>query len=105
MILISKTYEVITEESAEQGEAEERGFEFEDVEYSFRELVELMRECGEASSKPSSGSIYEWLTCYGDMDMHDGSYTNYSLHYSRNNPDKNSKYWRLAMIAAGFAKR
>lgn len=46
MLKISRTYEVITEESAEQGDAEERGFVFEGQPCGFRELVETIKAEG-----------------------------------------------------------
>ena len=39
MLLISQTYEIITEESAENGEAAEQGFNFKDSEYTVREIA------------------------------------------------------------------
>ena len=44
MILISRTYNITTEESAEHGEHAEDGFIVEDEPVTFRELVSLMRE-------------------------------------------------------------
>jgi hypothetical protein len=103
MILISKTYSVWTPEDLEHGESSESGYDFEDVEYSFRELVELMRRFEQPSQMPCDGNTRTWLT-YFDEDMFSGDNTEYSLHYSRKNPPKNAKYWKLAMKVAGFIK-
>ena len=46
MIILSQTYEVITNESAEYGEATEAGFDWENVPYTFRVTVELIRDSG-----------------------------------------------------------
>lgn len=105
MILINKTYEVITPESAEDGDTAESGFVRQNQEVTFRELVSIMRDYQEVSCSPASGSTYEWLTTYGDADMWDGSHRNESLHFSHENKPHVAKYWRRAMVAAGFIKK
>ncbi|MDN7901169.1 hypothetical protein [Burkholderia cepacia] len=37
-----QTYEVVTDESAEQGDTDETGFDWQDVSYTFKELVHLL---------------------------------------------------------------
>jgi len=44
--LVSETYATCTPESAEHGDYEEHGFEFENIEYSFRELYEYIKSEG-----------------------------------------------------------
>ena len=44
--LVSETYALCTPESAEHGDYEESGFEFQDVEYTFRELYDYIRAEG-----------------------------------------------------------
>ena len=70
---------------------------------SFRELVSLMREYSEPSCYPPIGAEYEWLS-RSETDFRTGADTVESIHYSRDNPKRNLKYWRAAMRAAGFAK-
>ena len=70
---------------------------------SFRELVSIMREYSEPSCYPASGSDFEWLSRY-ETDYRTGADIVESIHYSRDNPTRNLKYWRAAMRAAGFAK-
>jgi hypothetical protein len=76
------TYEIVTPESAEQGDAEERGFLLEDA--RLREAVDLCESCGtlvEADSSPlSREQPPRWLTFYGDLDYRDGSQESRSLH-------------------------
>jgi len=48
MILISRTFDVVTPESAEDGESAESGFITESEFVTFRELVSLMRAALEA---------------------------------------------------------
>ena len=105
MILISKTYSEMTPESAEDGEYSYSGFVWEDCEYSFRELVELLRECSEASCWPATGSVNEWYCNeWGTTDYSTGEQRQECVHYSHKNPSKNAKYWRWAAKAAGLVK-
>lgn len=101
MLLLSKTYEIITEESAEYGEAEESGFVWENAECEFREVVRYL-EGSEPSQSPITNVENVWFTHYGEMDYISGDYENVSSHYSRQNPIKNLKYWKAAIVAAGF---
>ena len=104
MIKISKTYEVVTHESAEHGEAAEHGFIFENEGYTFRELVQLMRDYNNLSCSPASGGVYEWLSGNSDTDYATGAETIESIHYSAENEPKKAKYWRKAMVLAGLIK-
>ncbi len=70
---------------------------------SFRELISLMREYSEPSCSPASGAAFEWLS-RSETDYRTGDYIVDSLHYARENPARNLKYWRAAMRAAGFIK-
>ena len=70
---------------------------------TFAELVNLMKSYSETSCYPASGSVNEWLT-FSTSSYIDGSMTEYSLHYDRNNAAHNAKYWKRAMKAAGFVK-
>lgn len=101
MILINKTMETITEESAENGEASEQWMDYENLEFSFRDLVDELRGL-EPSQFPITNPETVWFTSYGEMDYITGEYENYSLHYSRDNPKNNLKYWTAAIKAAGF---
>lgn len=101
MLLISKTYEVITEESAENGEAEETGFEWENAECTISEMVDTLQGL-EPSQWPITHPESVWFTEYGDADYETGETTNYSFHYSRKNPKKNLKHWIKVIKLAGF---
>lgn len=104
MILISKTYERVTEESAENGEAEETGFVFQDEPYSFRDLLDELRNYSHASSYPCRGSRYDWTTTESYMDHISGDYVSYSLHFSHLNNPRAEKYWTKALKLAGLAQ-
>lgn len=50
--LVSRTYEVVTEESAKGCDAAERGYEYQDRPMSLEETVRELSECCELSSGP-----------------------------------------------------
>ena len=105
MILISRTFEVVTPESAEEGEVADSGFLVESESVTFRELVSLMESHPNPSAYPPSGDSGEWLSSHLETNYHDASETTESLHYSRENPPRRLKYWRKAMRAAGIIRR
>lgn len=102
MILINKTFEIVTHESAQHGEAAESGFVFESQPYTFRELVREMENFPQCSCSPASGNTYEWLSSYAEQNYRTGEYSSESIHFSRANPPRLAKYWRKAMSAAGI---
>lgn len=104
MILISRTFEVVTPESAEDGEAAESGFLAESESVTFKELVSLMKSHPVPSCRPARGEAYEWLSSYSETNYRDASETTESLHYCRENPPRRLKYWRKAMCAAGIIR-
>ena len=71
---------------------------------TFRELVHYMREYSHVSCWPASGATYEWLSKDEHVHPYIGERSVESLHYTRENPPKNAKYWRWAMRAAGHVK-
>lgn len=102
--LIRTTYEIITPESAEEGDFEETGWEDEEGESMEPETddpeetavynaIEWLRDKGplEPSSWPfSPGS---WYTAYGEQDFSDGSYTNYSYHLVGFTPEEEQQIY------------
>lgn len=108
MILISQTYETVTRESAGHGDAEDRGYEFENVPHSFRELVSLMQEHPQCSSGGSNYTPTEndWFSSYPWTDDYStGAEKSTSIHYSRENPPRMAKYWRKAAAMASRPRR
>lgn len=77
------TYEIVTEESAMQGDAAERGFVIEGV--SFRDAWGAWSRIGghvEANTCPVSLEWPpEWLTVYGDTDFRTGEAESRGLHF------------------------
>jgi hypothetical protein len=105
MILISRTYEIVTPESAEDGEAAESGFLSEGEAVTFRELVSLMRAHPNPSCYPARGEAFEWLSSYSETNYRDASERTESLHLDQSNHPRTLKYWRKAMMAAGIIRR
>jgi hypothetical protein len=106
MILISKTYETVTQDSAEAGEAEDSGFVFEDESMTFRELIGEIHRGGYcySSSYPCYGRAGDCLTTEADIDYQTGEQTSYSLHFSHNNNPRLERYWRKALQYVRLAK-
>ena len=105
-ILCNITFEIVTPESAADGEAAERGFISECTPFTFRELVEWMRG-GEASSWPARGCTREWVSkSEGETRAYfeRGEDETRSIHYACENPPRMARYWRLAMRAAGLTR-
>ncbi len=81
------TYEIVTEESAAEGDAEERGFISESCD--LREAIHLVNqtesntvdgvECIEANESPCRDP--RWITVTNGMDWSDGSQESRSLHF------------------------
>ena len=85
MALFNVTYEIITEESAEEGDAEERGFIARQVPLmlairmaSDTESSSCSRECVECDEWPVQAP--RWITVYNGRDCITGSVENRSLH-------------------------
>lgn len=92
-----QTYEVVTDESAEAGEAEETGFDWQDMPHTFRELIHML-ERDYAGAEAANGC--SWVTAHGDRDFVDGSCRSISLHPGN---DRAKRWWPKALKAAGFA--
>lgn len=101
MIILSQTYEIVTEESAAEGDAAERGYDWENRPHTFRETVELIGAEGFNNSNSSHGTP-RWLSSEPVQDFSDGAYTTYSLHPG--NDARSLRYWAKACRAAGVAK-
>ena len=106
MIIINRYFEVVTPESAEEGEASERGILVEGERLTLRELIRAMQG-GESSCYPARGDVSEWVSIpQGETRAHfeRGEDETHTIHYARDNPSRNARYWRIAMLAAGIVK-
>ena len=99
---ISETYEIITEESAQYGDAEERGFNFKDEMMSFSELVDYIQSNGFIWASDSDLSGYTWISTEPEQDYQTGDYESRGLHcdtdYGRDT--RASRYWIKALKLA-----
>lgn len=76
----------------------------EDKPVTFRELVGLLREFAHHSCHPAQGETFEWLSTNPEQDYMTGEWTERTIHFSHKNRPHQSRYWRLAMKAAGFVR-
>lgn len=100
---VSKTYDVVTPESAEHGDVDDRGHDFEDEPMSLREALREIRnigpECG-SHVTPHGGRV----SIYGtdsDTDYRTGAETTHAIHVR--GKDRNLK--RLINAACPRRKR
>ena len=78
---INVTYNIVTPESAKDGDVEESGFEKEGVEISsIDDIISIFEECGGATE----GSGFSYYTIDPERDYTDGSEKRYGIHFSRN---------------------
>jgi hypothetical protein len=85
MTLFNVTYEIVTPESAEEGEAEEIGFIAEGI--GLREAArEVFRtrtskvDCCTRIEPSASGLDFDWITVTNGMEYHTGANESRSLH-------------------------
>lgn len=101
-IVISRTFAMISPESAELGEYFDQGFISEREEVSFRELVALMKEHPLSSCSPwRKDDKHVWFS--SDFDAYHygyGWYRETSIHFHKDNDERIYKYWVWARIIA-----
>ena len=93
-ILISKTFDVVTPESAEDGEAAESGFVYENEPFTFRELVREIQNGG------FTRNCSAWLESYSETDYRTGDVRTEALHFSHANSPRAEKWFWLAVDIA-----
>ena len=104
MILIDRTFSEVTPESAEHGDTSDSGHAYVNCEYTFRDLVQELRNFSETSSYPCTGAARDWVsTGYSVEDYSTMTERSESLHFSHDNPARKAKYWRKALQMAGLA--
>ncbi|MNC31216.1 hypothetical protein D3C75_795300 [compost metagenome] len=100
-IILSQTYEIVTEESAQEGDAAERGYDWQDEPYSLRDTVELIKSEGFNYPSDSSG-VPRWLSTVGILDYESGDYETKFLHPGSD--ARSQRYWEKAVRAADILK-
>lgn len=104
-IILSQTFEIVTDESAANGDAKERGFDFENVAYSFKETVELITSEGFTVRSDTFPGAPRWLSTEVIQDrafFEDGEHRTLSLHPG--DDARSQRYWEKACRAAGLVK-
>lgn len=80
LFIVSKTYEIVTPESAEEGDVEERGFEFENTKMTLAEVLYEVKDLG-SHVVQRDGSTRISLYGQGEsVDYRTGDTTTYALH-------------------------
>ena len=104
-ILISQTYDRWTADDIEHGDTDDKGFHFQDVPHTFREIVELLQTHTEPSNYPMQPAYAAdtWFTCNDAIEsIEQGITENTAIHFSRDNDARALRYWRLAIRFAGI---
>lgn len=104
-VLINRTFDETTPESAANGEWSNSGFIAENEVCTFRELVAHMKSHRECSCGPASADWNAWFSSGFEIEDY-GTMTERqtSIHLSRDNKEHALRYWRLAAIVAGNIK-
>lgn len=100
-IILHQTFEIVTEESAAHGDADETGFDWQDMPHGFRETVDLI-ESGGFSNPSCSPGVPDWLSTEGAQDFRTGNSETKSLHPGKD--ARSRRYWAKACRAAGVCK-
>ena len=101
--LVSKTYEVVTPESAEDGDFADNGFVFEDEVMDRSDVVRELRRGGYIHPSSSSLQMLRWVSTEEEQDYSDGSYTSYSLHIQAlAGPEIDADTWKSLLEEAGL---
>ena len=82
--MVGKTYEIVTEESAEHGDVEERGWVYDTEPMTLRELMREIQKLGgfeaDSSPVPRKGTRLTLYEIDGDIDYGTGGETRNALH-------------------------
>lgn len=105
-VQLSECFEIVTEESAAEGEAADRGFVREREIVSVKEAIGALRACSEPSSYPIDArrmTGYEWASTEPSQDR-TGAYESQSIHIAREDgrPMSGRSLFRM-FRAAGLA--
>lgn len=76
---IAVCFEVVSPESAENGDAESRGFEVDRRPFEWLDLRTFIRQYGLFHPLKDTGS--DWFCSYTDTDYRSGNETSYTLHF------------------------
>ena len=86
-LLLTRTFEVITEDSAAEGDVADHDFEVQDEPTAVRDVIRELAACAELSTWPVRGPAdltgHEWATTEPVQDVHDGSWRSEAVHVRR----------------------
>ena len=104
MLLISENYQIVTPESAENGDYEEIGSNFLNEPFTFKELVDYIER--EGFAYPSSSHVTKdcrniWIETREDHNFITGESLYKTLHLTSSDP-RAVKYWHKALLATGI---
>lgn len=104
-ILLDRCFAETTPESCEDGDFSRTGMIEKDQPYSFRELVDMMKQHPDGSRWPDDMDID---TCYSTgfyiADYSTCTSREETIHFSQANTPNAEKYWKRARILASFKK-
>lgn len=101
MLQLSMTYETVTPESAESGQASECGFVFEDCDCGARELARYITHDGFTNPSDSHG-VPAWLSTEPETDYMTGETETRSIHPGRD--PQSQKAWARVLRITGVTK-
>lgn len=94
-MLISKTYEIWNEDDLDLGDTDKKGFIFCDEDYSFKDLLDELKDNYYYHLSSSVLDSSTWIITDNNIDYQSGENTIYSLHF--NGTDRQKKYWIKAL--------
>lgn len=101
--LVSKTFDTVTPESAEDGDTSDNGFVFQDEVMDRSDVVRELRNGGFTEPSSSSLASLRWVTSEGEQDYTNGSSTSYSLHIKdMTGSEISGETWKSLLGEAGL---
>ena len=94
-MLLSKTYETWDEEDLEHGDTDKKGFVFQDENYSFKDLLDELKDEYYLDLNCSNINHSDSISYCGDLDYISGDKQVLTLHF--NGTDRQKKYWIKAL--------
>lgn len=108
LLTVTRCYDVVTPESAEQGDTADSGRVYEHREMSFRDLVRELRDFQGVSCSPCSESDvrrfpHTWAVQHdGSIDYRTGECRTESLHVECADSPRVARWWAKALRVAGL---
>jgi hypothetical protein len=94
---VSKTYQVVSEESAQHGDFADQGFEYQDKELTLRELVDELEYFLHTSEPQGEATQYTWVISDSEQCFRTGDYTSYGLHLTHEPTKREIRIWTAVL--------